>query len=81
VDDNKLTINIKIMGKKCSNCSHGPYDSLSAYCDECMDDSNTGFGGFYDHRAGKSFSSYEEQREYYRTHNVSDGWEDDDDEL
>lgn len=62
---------------KCSKCPYGPYDSLSDWCDDCMDDPNTGFGGFYDHRAERSFSSYEEQREYYRTHNVDDGYKHD----
>lgn len=52
----------------CHNCEYGPYDPLSDYCDECMNDPDTGWGGFTDHRAGKHFNSEQEQEDYYKTY-------------
>lgn len=64
---------------KCSNCKYGPYDSLSDFCDNCMCDADTGWGGFTDHRAGKHFDSKEEQDDWYNLHD--DDEYDDEDEI
>jgi len=67
----------------CKNCEYGPnYDPNSDMCDSCMCDSDTGWGGFYDHRVGKHFDSEEEQNEYYEEHVYDDDASDDtDDDL
>jgi len=66
------------MKDRCGKCPYGPsYNPLSDWCDECMEDPNTGFGGFYDHRVGKGFMTKDEQREYYEKHHI---WEDDEDD-
>ena len=49
------------------------------FYDGCMNDPDTGWAGFMDHRVGQHFNSEEEQREYYRVHGIND--EDDDDEY
>ena len=67
------------MKTKCSSCQYGGYDPLSDFCDGCMNDPDTGWAGFMDHRVGQHFNSEEEQREYYRVHGIND--EDDDDEY
>ena len=59
-------MNIDHDGSKCSTCEYGPYNSLSDFCDDCMNDPDTGWGGFYDHRVDMHFNSEEEQAEYYR---------------
>lgn len=54
------------MSNKCKECQYGPtYDPCSDMCDACMSDSDTGWGGFTDHRADRHFYSEEEQTEYY----------------
>lgn len=52
----------------CKTCPYsfgGNYDSSSDWCDECMCDADTGWGGFTDHRVGKHFDNDEEQQAYY----------------
>jgi len=51
--------------KKCSECKYGPYSSSSDFCDGCMQDPDTGWGGFTDHRAGRHFDNKEEQKDFY----------------
>ena len=65
------------MKSKCSSCQYGGYNPLSDICDECMEDPDTGWGGFTDHRVGKHFNSREEQTEYYRTHDIDDEYDED----
>ena len=63
-----------IMKDRCSKCPNGPnYNPLSDWCDGCMEDPNTGFGGFYDHRVGKEFMTKDEQKEYYKKHHIMVG--------
>ena len=64
------------MKTNCDNCPYGPYSSLSDWCDECMEDSDTGWFGFYDHRVGKHFNSREEQEMYYREHEDDEDYDD-----
>lgn len=52
----------------CKTCPYsfgGNYDPSSDWCDECMCDADTGWGGFTDHRVGKHFNNDEEQQAYY----------------
>ena len=42
-----------------------------------VEDPDTGWGGFTDHRVGQHFNSREEQIEYYRTHDVDDEYDED----
>lgn len=67
------------MKTNCDKCSYGPYyNSLSDFCDECMQDPNTGFGGFYDHRIGRGFIDENEQAEYYKKYLDNDSDDEDD---
>ena len=68
--------------KNCKNCPHswgGHYDSLSDWCDECRNDSDTGWVGFTDHSVGRHFNSEEERKDYYRNHDYDNHDYDDDD--
>lgn len=40
-------------------------DNLSAICDECIHDPDTGLCGFTDHSIDKHFNSDKESKEYY----------------
>ncbi len=60
----------------CANCSYGPYDPMSDVCDGCMNDPDTGWGGFTDGRVGKHFNSEEERDNYYENY-----FDDEDDEI
>lgn len=54
---------------KCSKCpysSFGSRSALSDICDGCINDTDTGWGGFNDHSLGKHFNSEKEQEEYLR---------------
>jgi len=56
------------MKDNCKNCEYsswGGYDPCSDICDGCMNDADTGWGGFMDHRVGMHFMSEKEQREFY----------------
>ena len=70
------------MKTNCDKCPYGPYyNSLSDFCDECMQDPNTGFGGFYDHRIGRGFMSEEEQHQYYKDHYFDDDESDENESI
>lgn len=40
--------------------------ALCDVCDGMRNDPHTGWGGFYDHFAGRDFNTYAEQEEYYK---------------
>lgn len=49
----------------CSNCPwNESYSNSSDICDSCQNDSDTGWGGFTDHRLGRHFYSNEERNDY-----------------
>lgn len=60
---------------------HTTYHADCDACDAHSSDPNTGWGGFHDHFAGRSFRDDEEQAEYYRQARLrgDDGLEDEDD--
>lgn len=54
------------METNCKKCKYGPYyNPYSDFCDGCMYDPDTGWGGFYDHRVDKHFNNIEEQNKFY----------------
>ena len=59
---------------KCANCKDSPlgYDPCSDICDGCMCDPHTGWFGFYDHRVGRDFNSWAEQRKFYQENEIID---------
>lgn len=58
---------------RCQDCSYGSSpDPMSAVCDGCRNDADTGWGGFTDHSIGKHFNSDEEANEYYESHSFDD---------
>lgn len=59
----------------CSRCLHRGYDALSDFCDGCTHDSDTGWGGFYDHRVDRHFNSTGEQQKYYEREGDDAGYD------
>jgi hypothetical protein len=67
--------------RKCKNCKHsscGAPDPCCDICDECRHDGDTGWCGFTDHSVGKHFYTEDEQKNYYKNHDLLD---DDDDNF
>ena len=49
---------------------YGKRDPSSDICDGCIEDCDTGWFGFTDHRVSQHFNNRQEQLKYYRDHNI-----------
>ena len=59
------------MKRNCSECkdsSFGSRDASSDICDGCMNDPDTGWGGFTDHSIDVHFKSNDERDKWYDEH-------------